>query len=464
MFDLGAPDDDGGGMGLPSSCDDDAGAESTVGCIFYAVDLDQAGVFEDPQFAVVVSNVQGAGQAEVVVEERVDGVWTVVDGPVEVAPKSLHVFALPGHEQQGSGIAIGGAYRVTASLPIIAYQFNPLQMGWWSSDASLLYPVRALDTIADVVQWGPGSGFGYVTVVASHDGTDVTVRPAVNTAGGGGMPPGLAGGAFTITLDEGDTATVRVAQENASLTGSRIESTEPIAVFSGHECAFVPAGVYACDHVEEQLAGLRLWGKEFVGARMPIRTPGSPEASLWQVYSSEDDTVLEFSAPAGVTGLPASPVTLDKGQLLEFETAGIVGAAGDFHLSADKPVALFNFMTGWESIGVEVGDPAMLQLSPVQQFLGQYVVLVPSEWENDVLVITREQGAVVEVDGVAVQDTLFFDAGGGFEVARVPVEDGVHDLGGSAPFSVSVVGYDQADSYAYLGGMGTSLINPEPEG
>ena len=245
MFDLGAPDDDGGGMGLPSSCDDDAGAESTVGCIFYAVDLDQAGVFEDPQFAVVVSNVQGAGQAEVVVEERVDGVWTVVDGPVEVAPKSLHVFALPGHEQQGSGIAIGGAYRVTASLPIIAYQFNPLQMGWWSSDASLLYPVRALDTIADVVQWGPGSGFGYVTVVASHDGTDVTVRPAVNTAGGGGMPPGLAGGAFTITLDEGDTATVRVAQENASLTGSRIESTEPIAVFSGHECAFVPAGVYA---------------------------------------------------------------------------------------------------------------------------------------------------------------------------------------------------------------------------
>jgi hypothetical protein len=44
------------------------------------------------------------------------------------------------------------------------------------------------------------------------------------------------------------------------------------------------------------------------------------------------------------------------------------------------------------------------------------------------------------------------------------VEDGVHQVLGAAGFSVAVVGYDLADSYAYMGGSGTGLINPEPAG
>ena len=45
------------------------------------------------------------------------------------------------------------------------------------------------------------------------------------------------------------------------------------------------------------------------------------------------------------------------------------------------------------------------------------------------------------------------------------VPDGVHVLdGGVEPFSVVIVGYDQWDSYAYLGGTGTGKINPNPPG
>ena len=41
----------------------------------------------------------------------------------------------------------------------------------------------------------------------------------------------------------------------------------------------------------------------------------------------------------------------------------------------------------------------------------------------------------------------------------------VHVLdGGVEPFSVVIVGYDQWDSYAYLGGTGTGKINPNPPG
>ena len=108
--------------------------------------------------------------------------------------------------------------------------------------------------------------------------------------------------------------------------------------------------------------------------------------------------------------------------------------------------------------------PAPLQLVPTEQFLDRYVVLTPSEWEWDFLVVTRQAGVDIDLDGAAIDDAAFVASAGGWEVARVPVEDGVHQLVGSAPFSVAVVGYALADSYAYMGGSGTGLINPEPEG
>jgi hypothetical protein len=464
IFDLGANADDGGEV--PTTCDDLDQTQTTVGCTFFAVDLDQAQIFEGQQFAVVVSNVQGAASAEVVVEAREAGAWVTVAGPVNVPAMSLHTFELDNRVQVGSGVKAGGAYRITSSIPIIAYQFNPLVMGWWSSDASLLYPLEAWDTLVDIVHWGAGSGRGYATIVAAEDGTVVTVRPTVNTTGAGGVPPGIAGGAFDVVLDEGDVAQVAVAAENASLTGTRIESDRPIAVFTAHECAFVPADKYACDHLEEQMAGLRLWGKTFVAARVPPRIPESPETSLWQIYASEDDTTVTLEVPAGATGVPAGPLQLDRGELVEFYTAGNIAAPGDFYVEADKPIAVFNYMTGYENMdgAPQIGDPAMLQLGPVEQFLDRYVLLVPSQWTWDFLVITRPGGEAVEVDGVPVDDALFFDAGGGFEVARVAVEDGVHEVSGSAPIAVAVVGYDTADSYAYLGGGGTGVINPEPAG
>jgi hypothetical protein len=136
-------------------------------------------------------------------------------------------------------------------------------------------------------------------------------------------------------------------------------------------------------------------------------------------------------------------------------------------LDADKPIAVFNYMTGYEAMpggATMLGDPAMVQLGAVEQFLDRYVLLVPSQWTWDFLVVTRPEGAGVELDGAAIDDGLFVSAGGGFEVARVPVDDGVHEVDANAPIAVEVVGYDTADSYAYLAGGGTGVINPVPAG
>lgn len=472
-FDVGTQPDAGpGSVGpvIPLNCEQAAVTETTVGCRFFAVDLDQAGGIgsgtELDQYAVGVSNVQQAQVATVTVERKVGAAWQTVAGPMAIDPLDLHAFELPDLHQDGSGVLVGGAYRISSDVPVIAYQFSPLIAGAASSDASMLYPVTSWDTIGHVVQWPTGAGEPYVTVAAAFDGTQVEITPSVPTSPGPGVSVGGSTLPITLTLDEGDIAEVIVAGNGLDISGTVVTSNpgHPIAVFAGHECANVPEGIVACDHIEEQLSGLRLWGSTFVAARVtPRQSP--PEPSAWQLYASEDDTVVDITAPPGVTGLPQTPMTLDRGETIEFFVGGSVEAPGDFLVETSRPAALINYVTGWGNLGTgNQGDPAMVQLSPVEQFLPRYVVLVPSQWPEDYLVITRSAGSSVTLDDEDVPDAEFVPVAGGYEVARVLVSDGVHSLDGSEPFSVVVVGYGFANSYAYLGGASTGKINPTPAG
>jgi hypothetical protein len=468
----GDGDGDGDGPPIPETCEQALQGESTVGCLFYGVDLDTHDLVETSQFAIAVSNVQENQIATVSVERKQNGMWNVVGGPTMVQALDLHTFNLPDNHSDDSGVRVGGAYRVTSDVPIIAYQFNPVDGSTsYLSDASMLYPVTAWDHFNEVVGWvstNDGSQQGaYTTVVAAYDGTVVEVIPSVATLGGPGVPAGQPGIPFQVMLDEGDTAEVMTKTQNVGLTGTQINSDEdhPIGVFSGQECAFIPANVYACDHLEDQLSGLRLWGEHFIASRMPVRG-NPPESSLWQIYASEDGTTVTLNADAEVTGLPMGQLNMNSGDLVQFYASGTQAIPGDFEVTATKPIAIVNYMTGSLNLqGSDQGDPAMVQLSPVEQYLPRYVVLVPGTWINDYAVITREMDAEITIDGVPVPDQNFVPvADSMYEVARVSVSDGVHLIdGGIAKFSVVIVGYDSYDSYAYLGGTGTGIINPNPQ-
>jgi hypothetical protein len=466
VFDVGGGPDiaSPGDPVIPETCAQAENGLSTVGCLFYSVDLDQGS--DALQYAVALSNVQLDGVVEVMIEQKIGGAWQVIEGPDPVAPLELAIYPLPANHQEGSGVREGGAYRITADRPIVAYQFNPLFGGSFSSDASMLYPVPALDTLSYVPHYeGLGPARGYITVAAVEDGTEIIVAVAVPTDAGPGVPAGTPDMPFAITLNEGDVAEFQLTSAPGSLSGTRLESDRPIAVFSGHTCAFIP-GTHggACDHLEEQISGVRRWGQNFVASRMPVRLPAAPEDSLWHIVASEDDTVVTLSANPAVTGLPNSPAVLNAGESLEFFAAGSAAHPGDFIVASDKPIAVMNYMTG-SSFGGDIGDPAMVQLSPSEQFLPRYVLLVPDQWVTDVLVITRPAGVAIDLDGVEIDDAEFIDVDdGAFQVARVVVADGVHTLEASVGFSVIVVGFDEWDSYAYLAGSGTGVINPNPAG
>ena len=450
-----------------SLCSVAASANSSVGCQYYAIDADNHDSYDALQYAIAVSNVDDAVTANVEVQAWVNNGWVAQQLAV-VMPGSLHQFNMPDKHINLSGIHARGAYRVVSDVPIIAYQFNPVDgVNSFTSDASLLLPVSALDEYYYVVGWGQTSFLRpEIQIIATADGTQVEITTSTATSPGGGLPALAAGQVWQLPdLQEGDV--VQFEGSNG-FTGTYITANQPIAVFSSHTCANVPSlqGGCCCDHLEEQVYGLQTWGNEYVAARFPPRNGNNPEPSYWHVFASEDATSVTIEANEAVIGIAQQNFMLDAGGFIEIAVDGTIAQPGDFFVGADKPISVIQYMSSQDAGQSGTGDPAMAQAVPVEQFRPNYVVLVPPNWINDFLVVTKPSGATVELDGNPIPEPMFVAVGPQnnpteWQVARVAAADGVHTLESAQNFGVTVVGYDQYDSYAYPGGLNQQVINPQ---
>jgi len=441
---------------------------SSVGCVYYAVDAnnDPPEGYDSLQYAVGISNTHPTLTANVQVQVRSGGVWNTIDSR-SVAPRTLALFNLPDRHVNYTNVLIAGAYKVVSDLPVIAYQFQPVDgVSSYTSDASLLLPTSSLDRYYYVVGWGIGFGNPQMNIVATQDNTTVTVTPTVATIAGGSLPALAANVPWTYpqALNEGDFLQIE-STSDAGFNGTYISADKPLAVFSTHWCANVPTQTCCCDHLEEQLIGLQSWGKKYVGARMPVRSTGTPEATVWHILASQNNTTVRFFANPAVTGLPAGPQVLNAGQALQLSVSGTMAHPGDFIIDADRPILVMEYLTTSASTNAptaQAGDPAMTQMVPVAQFLDNYIVLVPVNWIYDYAILIKPVGSTVNLNGTPVAQGSFIPVADGleWEVARIAVPDGVHAFTGTAPFGIVIVGYDSYDSYAYPGGMNLQILNP----
>jgi hypothetical protein len=440
---------------------------SSIGCLYYAVDTNPIHSWIPGDYAVALSNTHETTAANVVVERKDGGVWTNV-GSYTVNPLQLQTVVLAHRYVDGSAIYAGGAYRITSDLPIIAYQFNPLDgSSSYLSDASLLLPRSGMDLYHIVSHWpqgpadtGTAGGHPAHIQIAATASTNVTVTSTITTQAGSGVPALTPGVPQSFVLEEGDYLQLTVATLMDSFTGTYIESDQPVAVFASNDCANVPASLTycCCEHLEEQLFGLQTWGRSYVASRVTMR--GS-EPAVWHILGSVDGTSISFDYNGEVTGLTPT-ATVNRGQRLELQVGGSAANPGDFFISADQPIHVTQYMVGafMVSSGGSNGDPSMVQAVPVDQYLNRYVVLVPTTWNNDYFVITRHTGANVTIDGAAASAAWTVVGTTPFEVGRVSVSDGVHVVEGDQPFGIIVVGFDDYDSYAYPGGLNLQIINP----
>ena len=199
---------------------------------------------------------------------------------------------------------------------------NPIAM-----ETPLLGPDPSLGT--DYFTLGYQAGFGVaeqISVQATEDNTTVTIAP-------------VGGASFDITLNAGQTYMYTATTE---LTGSRVTSNLPIAVFTGNQCTNVPAGFSACDHIVEQLPSVDNYSMNYIVAQSPR---SGTLGNVYRVVASQDGTNLSING--------AVVATLDAGQFYDTRFPG--GA----QIESDKPVLVGQYLVGSDAANGANTDPAL---------------------------------------------------------------------------------------------------------
>lgn len=501
--------------GVPQTCAAALEAQSYIGCEYWPTATSNSQLDKKFKFAVVAANPTGT-DATVTVERQGAQV-----AQVPVTAGGLEVIELPWvtELQAGSALAAGGAYRVTSSVPITLYQFNPLEFRQppgtcdesqllscfsYTNDASLLLPKSALRGEHYVVSYpalhfgtsGPlGAEWtnlpGLMSVTATEDGTTVRVRTSAHVAAGPGVAALGAGAQATYQMNAGDVLQLTTAAlpdepiaapgrtctvvpdifetdyycpapKEWDLTGSYVDADKPVAVLGGHECTFIPFDKRACDHLEESIFPVEALGQDLI-----VTSPrevgsigsgqGTPDYHFVRVLSAADGNAITFDPPSVY---PNTNVVLDAGKWIE-----VGPILEDFRILADNKILVAQYVSGQEFAGnAEAGDPAMSVAIPTEQYRVAYTFLAPTTYTHNFVNIVAPAGTAITLDGATVPAGEFQPIGGsGYSVARHKIDGGVHNMHGTKNFGIVVYGYASYTSYMYPGGLNLETITIVPK-
>ena len=485
---------------------------SNVGCVFWAADLPnvrEPSLGAKTPWGVALANASDL-TATVVIERNFAAVGEpenlVVVGTETVPPKGLKTIELPRAEVTGwepgdpdpgdpeptITAKTNNAFRITTNAPIVVYQFNSFT-NEFSTDASLLLPQNGLGKIHRVISY-PSSkpieviplpatpDYSFVTIIGVEDGTQVSFRPTAPTLSDmKSIPVGMPGDTITVNLDKWQTVNFGGEGIDNDLTGSVVESSKPVAVFTGTEGSVAPAlglgephppgdedmGSCCVDHLEEQVFPAESLGSDFVITRSPPR-------SMLSIKEPDEYRVLAVAEPATVTTNlppPNDSFTIQPGDSFDFYTDV------DFVAQSTAPVQIAQILLSQDYTLDGIGDPALTIFPPAEQWREVYVFLTPPTWQRNYFVIARPKGGSgggdqpgtgdIKLDGGALpQSCVYTDIGElegvTYESIRCPVDEGQHVLESDIDFGLTAYGYGSAGSYAYAGGADVRPIYTVP--
>ncbi|MBN2803998.1 MAG: IgGFc-binding protein [Deltaproteobacteria bacterium] len=459
------------------------------------------------EFAVVVAN-DNVSDAVI----NIDGGALSASIEETIPPGELKAITLPwvqelkgptfntantgGNRVTSSVFKQGGAYHMTSSVPVTAWQFSPLEYEVSpvpagcidnltdskhcysvTNDASLLMPSTAMTGAYRVFSYGGsypdsfGDAPGAIAITATEDNTLVKVQLSDAIAAGTGVAAADAGAVVEYTLNAGDVVQLLgkpgqwMGEPHGDLTGSLVlaldandEGTsdspnyKPVQVIGLSPIAdLTPATVVSyADHMEEAIMPAEALGSKYIVAP-PTGKGGSPVEHRVRIIGNVDGTTLTYEG----TAPPGAPSSLDSGKWAEVITTSpfIVSSQDE-----DHPFIVVSFIQG--------DEPGVTMEVTPQQFRDSYTFLAPVSYETNYCDILIPDGATVTLDGAPVggSNTAI---GGGWSIQRVqltggPGGDGKHKLTADQPVGLQVMGYGWATSYYYPGGLNLEIISKPP--
>ncbi|MCW5807380.1 MAG: IgGFc-binding protein [Deltaproteobacteria bacterium] len=474
-------------------------------------------VANNNEFPVTVSVTRNGARVGVAVQEL-----QVVS--VSVPPRTAQRVDLPQREvdgsmgqngpymrNKGSGTFVAPhAYRIRTTGPVVVYQFNPI-VQQFSNDASTLIPVHALGTDYIAIGYETAnpcgiSGMtiesipdhGAITIIAPYENTSVTVNtthPIMASGGDSGFPIAATPRGGTLSFTTGPYTTVNLETQQVvgsvfecstavsqngqtgDFSGTYIKADKPIVVFTSSERGagfggadnvvyppdWDPQSDDTCctDHLEEQLLPVTALGREFAVARSPIRStyPNWVEPDIVRIVGAADNTVVTTNLDP-----PYNSFTINAREKKTF------AATRGFTISATNAIQVATYLVSQHFVKRGyIGDPSQLLIPAAEQHRSDYVFLVPATFQSNYAVFARPVGATIMIDGMSI------DAGDFSSCPRAPIgmiqnvmyeqvtcllPDGRHQATSDKPFGLSVYGYYNVGSYAFIGGSDIKVINP----
>ena len=193
-------------------------------------------------------------------------------------PNATNTINLPSSVRMASNDVKRQGIRITSNKHISVYGANWLNR---SSDGFLGLPVSGLGTNYIVLSYSVSVTQSQFMVVATANNTRVTIQ--TNNKMFFSSSTFESGETITLTLNDLESAHFGSFLD---LTGTRVSSNKPVAVFSGVNCAVVPAGKSFCDHLVVQLPPVNEWGYKFVTSPLAQRTRGD----LIRILAAYDNT------------------------------------------------------------------------------------------------------------------------------------------------------------------------------
>ena len=494
--------------GCVNLCEQAVTDHSYIGCDYYPTVLPNSELNPAFQYAVVIANPQLV-DAQVTILHSTDVIEQLVVPPGALAIRELPwVDALRGTAGAPASVLVpDGAYHVVSDVPVTLTQFNPLRYqssptctstdpvdGCFSytNDASLLLPVHVLTGsylvvsrpthVLDRVESGMapmhGASPGFVAIVNAEDhAIAVTVRSSAHTlpSSDGAVPALAPGESHDFALAVGDVLVLESADPSGAcpgvsdmdmrgtttvtycdpgrdydLTGTEIVSSERVAVYSGHDCTFVPYNRWACDHVEEQIFPVESLANDlFVPVTHPIRM-GEP--NILRIVAVGGAAHVTFDPPLR-DGTDA--VDLTRGEYTEHEVDQDVWAR------ADGPILGALFLVGQNYLGFDtigrspfaVGDPAMSLVVPTAQYRRSYEILAPDTYSQSYIGVAIPMGGQVYLDDAPITGMLTQSTATGMATGQIRISAGSHAIRGDHLFGLYVYGFGSYTSYMVPGGM-----------
>ncbi|XP_078542154.1 IgGFc-binding protein-like [Lissotriton helveticus] len=251
----------------------------------------------------------------------------------------------------------------------------------------------------------------------------------------------------TITLAPQE---VILLSDYSDLTGTRVASSTPVAVFSGSKCYSSPSSF--CDTLIEQLYPVKSWGQQFVV--FPLMTKDVRDRIIFiaarpntTVTLRTESTTLQYSLQ------PGSHVSMD------LQTGMLVNAT--------EPITVgYLFQGGYSSLGFK-SDPFIATVPPSNFPWRYYKFVTKDVFYNYLFIVSRSSSSSSDFlldyrplsDYAPTVQHLEGFTGFGVNLGKI---GGQHEISHqSETFSIYVYGVENRVSYGYSLGQGESFSGIE---